>query len=74
MAVVQLDFWEQTETSIIKAEIAAVKESANKCRKKQFAEIGAMKKEIAELKETVDLLVRNICKSKLSENSLQFNC
>lgn len=72
MAVIQLDFFEETDLSIIKARMDKVEDSANKCRKKQFAEIGAMKKEIAELKETVDLLVRNICKSKLSENSLQF--
>jgi len=72
MAVVQLDFFEQTEISILKAEIASLKDSANRCRKKQFSEIGTIKKEsreeiailkkqILELKENVDLLIRNIC-------------
>ncbi len=65
MALVQLDFWEQTETSILKTRMDKVEDSATRTRKKQFAEIGTLKKEIAELKETVDLLVKNICHQKL---------
>lgn len=61
--VIQLDFFEDDCISVLKAEFAEVKESCNRVRKKQFAEIGALKKEIAELKETVNLLVMNICKN-----------
>ncbi|CAB4133842.1 hypothetical protein UFOVP264_39 [uncultured Caudovirales phage] len=62
MALIQLDFFEPTETSVLKAEFKTVKESCDRVRKKQFAEIGALKKDIAELKELVNLLVANICK------------
>ena len=60
----QIDFFEQTDVSILQARMDKVEDSATRTRKKQFAEIGALKKEIAELKETVDLLVRNICHTK----------
>jgi len=61
--VIQLDFFESDATSELKAEFAEVKASCDRVRKRQFAEIGALKKEVAELKETVALLVRNICKN-----------
>lgn len=64
MAIYQLDFFEDDEFSQLKGEFKEVKASCDRVRKKQFAEIGALKKEIAELKETVNLLVRNICLSK----------
>lgn len=60
MAVVQLELFEDPKISMMKAEIAAMKESLNKCRKKQFAEIGAMKKEVEELKVLVELLLGNV--------------
>jgi len=72
MVLVQLDFFEQTETSILKARMDKCEASGHKVRKGTYAEIGAikkesreeiaiLKKEIEELKETVNLLVRNIC-------------
>jgi hypothetical protein len=72
MALIQLDFFEQTDISVIKCELTSMKDSQNRCRKKQFADIGTirkdtteqillLKKEIEELKELVNLLVRNIC-------------
>lgn len=63
MALVQLDFWEQTETSIMKAEIAELKDKLDRQRKSQFAKIGECKKEIMELKEDMEILKRNICTS-----------
>ena len=63
MALVQLDFWEQTETSTMKAEIAELKDKLDRQRKSQFAKIGECKKEIMELKEDMEMLKRNICTS-----------
>ena len=64
MALVQLDFWEQTETSIMKAEISELKDKLDRQRKSQFAKIGECKKEIMELKEDMEILKRNICNGK----------
>ncbi len=64
MAIVyQLDFFEQPETSILKAEIARLEDKLDRQRKSQFAKIGECKKEIMELKEDMELLKRNICTS-----------
>lgn len=60
--VIQLDFFENDGISELKAEFAEVKESCNRVRKKQFAEIGTLKKEILELKEDMEIIKRNICK------------
>ena len=62
--LIQLDFFEETEISILKAEIVELKKSLDKQRKSQFAKIGECKKEIIELKEDMELLKRNICYSK----------
>jgi len=64
MALIQLDFFEETEISVLKARMDKVEDSASRCRKKQFAEIGTLRKEVLELKETVDILVRNLCQKK----------
>ena len=64
MALVQLDLFESDDISLLKARMEKIEDSATRCRKKQFAEIGALRKEILELKETVDLLVKNICQGK----------
>lgn len=64
MALIQLDFFEETEISVLKARMDKLEDSATRTRRKQFAEIGALRKEIIELKETVDLLVKNICQGK----------
>jgi len=64
MALIQLDFFEKDEMSELKAEIAELRDKMDRQRKSQFAKIGAQEKQIAELKETVELLVRNICHGK----------
>lgn len=61
MAIYQLDFFETDEMSLMKAQIAELEAKLDRQRKSQFAKIGAQEKQIAELRETVDLLVRNIC-------------
>ncbi len=61
--VVQFDFFEETEISILKAEILYLKKSLDKQRKSQFAKIGECKKEIMELKEDMEILKRNICRA-----------
>ncbi len=61
MAIVQLDFFEQTETSILKAKIEELEDKLDRQRKSQFAKIGAQEKRISQLEETVNLLIRNIC-------------
>jgi Tfp pilus assembly protein PilO len=60
--LIQLDFFEETEISILKAEIVELKKSLDRQRKSQFAKIGECKKEIIELKEDMEILKRNICK------------
>ena len=59
--VIQLDFFEETEMSALKAEFEDVKDSCNRVRKKQFAEIGKLTKVINELVERLDVLERKIC-------------
>jgi len=58
----QLDFFEETEISILKAEILELKKALDRQRKSQFAKIGENTKEILELKADMELLKRNICK------------
>jgi len=60
--LIQLDFFEETEISILKAEIVELKKALDRQRKSQFAKIGECKKEIIELKEDMEILKRNICK------------
>jgi len=64
MALVQIDFFEETEISVIKARMAELEAKLERQRKGQFAKIGAQEKQITELKETVELLVKNICQGK----------
>lgn len=61
--VIQLDFFEETEISALKADFEEVKESCNRVRKKQFAEIGKLTKTVNELVERLDILERNICRN-----------
>jgi len=64
MAIVyQLDFFEQPETSILKAEIARLEDKLDRQRKSQFAKIGAQEKRITQLEEDMEILKRNICTS-----------
>jgi Tfp pilus assembly protein PilO len=61
MALVQLDFFEKDTTSELKQRMEAVEDSAMRCRKKQFAEIGALKKQVYDLSERLAIMERNIC-------------
>lgn len=61
MAIFQLDFWEETEISALKARIDAVEKSKEKVRKGLYAENAALKKKVSELEERLALLERNIC-------------
>jgi hypothetical protein len=62
---IQLDFFEKDEITILKDDFRKVKDSCDRVRKKQFAELGEMKKEVSELKEMVRILVEAICKTKM---------
>jgi len=59
----QLDFFEESETSILKARMEKCEESANKVRKSLFAKNGELTKKINELEERLTILERNICTS-----------
>lgn len=63
--VVQLDFFEEPEISRIKAEFLEVKDSCNRVRKKQFAEIGELKKTVKELTARLEIIERHICGTKV---------
>ena len=63
MALVQLDFFETDATSELKARMEAVEASATRCRKKQFAEIGALKKQVYDLSERLEIMERNSCRA-----------
>ena len=64
MSLIQLDFFEQCEISVLKGEIAELKAALDRQRKGQFAKIGANTKEILELKADMEMLKRNICNGK----------
>jgi len=63
--VIQLDFFEETEISILKSEIVELKKALDRQRKSQFAKIGECKKEVMELKEDMEMLKRNICRAPI---------
>jgi hypothetical protein len=62
-AIIQLDLFQPkpTELDFMRADIAAIEESKEKCRKKLFAENGALKKRMLELEERLQIIERNIC-------------
>lgn len=62
MGLVQLDFFEKDTISEIKSRMDAVEVSATKCRRKQFAEIGEIKKVITDLLERLIIIEKNICR------------
>ena len=64
MAVIQLDFFEQSDTSILKVRIEELEDKLDRQRKSQFAKIGAQEKRITHLEESINLLIRNICNGK----------
>lgn len=62
MALIQLDFFESDATSELKARMEVVELSASKVRKKLFAENGALKKQVLDLSERLEIMERHICK------------
>lgn len=65
MALIQLDFFEETDLSALKARMDTVAESANKVRKSLFAKNGELKKKVDELEARLAILERNICHGKI---------
>jgi hypothetical protein len=61
MALIQLDFFEKDTISELKTRMDAIELSATKCRRKQFAEIGELKKVVGDIVERLTILERNIC-------------
>ncbi len=59
--LIQLDFFEESEISVLKAEIAELKAAMDRQRKSQFAKIGECKKEIIEIKAEFQDLKKAIC-------------
>ncbi len=62
MALVQLDFFENPETSALRAEIAELRSALDRQRKSQFAKIGELKKHVYDLTVRLEIIERNICK------------
>ena len=60
--VIQLDFFEEPDMSALKAEFAEVKASCDRVRKKQFAEIGEIKKVMNDLVTRLEIIEKNICR------------
>jgi len=65
-SVIQYDLFERkpTELEELRIEIASVKKSADKVRRGTYASINELRKENFELRNMVELLVRNICKNE----------
>jgi hypothetical protein len=62
MALMQLDFFEDVDFIEIKGRMESVERSCDRVRKKQFAEIGTLKKQLAEVIERMEIIERGICK------------
>ena len=67
-SVIQYDLFspKPTEVEELRIELAAVKKSADKVRRGTYASINELRKENVELRNMVDLLVRNICKNEIT--------
>ena len=57
----QLDLFEDTDMSILKDRMDKVERSADKCRKKQFADIGELRKIVIDLEARLSIVERHIC-------------
>ncbi len=60
--LLQLDFFEEDDISLLKTEMREVKDSCTRVRKSQFAKIGELNKIIIDLKSRLDILESNICR------------
>lgn len=61
MVICQLDFFETTETSEMKAQIEAMRLSCDKCRRKQFKDIGDLRKLVLDLVDRIEYIERGLC-------------
>lgn len=59
--IYQLDFFKDTEVAQLEARIDKVEKSSDRVRKGVFARHNELKKEIVELKEIVNILVKHLC-------------
>ena len=65
-AIIQFDLFEDrpSEIELLRADIAAIGESANKVRKKLFCENNALKKQVYDLSVRLEIIERNLCQKK----------
>jgi hypothetical protein len=63
-AIIQYDFFKPkpTETELLKLDIEAVGESANKVRKGTYAAIGDLKKRMLDLETRMQILEAHLCR------------
>jgi hypothetical protein len=61
MALIQLDFFKETEMSILEARMDKCEKSSNNVRKSLFAKNSELTKKINELEERLSIIERNIC-------------
>lgn len=69
MALVQLDFFEQSEISVLKDRMDKCEASGHKVRKGTYAEIGAIKKLLNDLSLRLEIIERNICRPEIPDSS-----
>jgi hypothetical protein len=64
--IIQYDLFEEkpTEVDELRIELAAVRLSSDKVRRKLFSENGELKKRLYALENNYEILVRNICQKK----------
>ena len=65
--ITELIPFEETEKEMLLREVEELRISINKCRRKQFAEIGTMKKQIIEIKNEFEDWKASICKGEKDE-------
>lgn len=61
MAILQLDFFESDETSIMKQEIADAHTSIGKIRRALFARNGELSKHVLDLTQRLEVIERGLC-------------
>jgi len=59
--MVQLDFFEKDEVTMLNDKFEKLEESCEKVRKGQFAKLGALQKKYDELFERLDRIEKHIC-------------
>ena len=59
--MMQLEFFEQDETTVLRHKFNSLKESQDKIRKGLFAKNGELQKKYDDLVLRLDILERNIC-------------